>query len=84
MLTTEDIKIDRATAPGRAARAEAEVERLRVDAGRYRWLRSRNADTIDRGGVFAGKTPDNLILTEVDLDQAIDAAMAQTSEPVGA
>ncbi len=52
-----------------------EIERLRIDAARYRWLRSRDLDTISKGGVFAGMTPENVILNEEDLDRAIDAAM---------
>lgn len=44
------------------------------DAARYRWLRSRDLDTIKAGGVFAGKTPDNVVLNGEDLDAAIDAA----------
>ena len=45
------------------------------DAERYRWLRERDLDTIDAGGVFAGQTPQNLVLNGEDLDRAIDAAM---------
>ncbi len=43
---------------------------------RYAYLRSRNLDAIKTGGVFAGLTPDNLVLNEQDLDEAIDKAMA--------
>jgi len=46
-----------------------------LDASRYRYLRSRNLDTIGQGGVFAGMTPENVVLNGADLDQAIDAAM---------
>ncbi len=46
-----------------------------LDAARYQWLRSRDVSTIEDGGVFAGKTPENLILTEDDLDAAIDDAI---------
>lgn len=53
-----------------------EAPKLRMDAGRYRWLRSRDLETISKGGVFAGLTPDNLVLNEETLDQAIDVAMA--------
>ncbi|MDM9555578.1 hypothetical protein QU926_18310 [Pseudomonas asiatica] len=53
-----------------------EAPQLRLDAERYRWLRSRDLETISKGGVFAGLTPDNLVLNEETLDQAIDAAMA--------
>jgi hypothetical protein len=45
------------------------------DAARYRWLRERDLDTIERGGVFAGMTPENYVLNGEDLDAAIDAAM---------
>lgn len=47
-----------------------------LDAERYRWLRSRDLETISQGGVFAGMTPQNVILNEEDLDQAVDAAIA--------
>lgn len=46
------------------------------DARRYRYLRARNLDTIRRGGVFAGKTPDNVVLNGSDLDLAVDVATA--------
>lgn len=49
---------------------------LAMDANRYRWLRSRDLDTIKAGGVFAGLTPDNLVINEEDLDAAVDAALA--------
>ncbi len=55
--------------------AADEIERLRADADRYNWLRTRDLDTINQGGVFAGMTPENVILNEDDLDRAIDAAM---------
>lgn len=44
---------------------------------RYRFLRARDLDTIDKGGVFAGMTPQNLVLNGEELDAAIDAAMAE-------
>lgn len=50
------------------------------DAARYRWLRSRNVDAIESGGIFAGLTPENVVLTGEDLDHAIDAAMVATPE----
>ncbi len=52
------------------------------DAARYRWLRERDVDAIDKGGVFAGMTPQNVVLSLEDLDAAVDAARAQ-SAPVG-
>ena len=42
---------------------------------RYAYLRSRNLDAIELGGIFAGQTPDNLVLNGADLDAAIDDAM---------
>ena len=54
-----------------------EAPQLHLDAGRYRWLRSRDLETISQGGVFAGMTPDNLVINKETLDQAIDAAMAK-------
>lgn len=57
-------------------KAVAELERLTTDADRYRWLRSRDLDTIAKGGVFAGKTPQNVVLNEDDLDRAVDEARA--------
>ena len=42
------------------------------EAMRYRWLRRKNLDTIQRGGVFAGLTPENVVLNGEDLDRAID------------
>ena len=49
----------------------------REDAARYRWLRERDLDTISDGGVFAGVTPDNVVLNGDDLDQAVDAGMSR-------
>ncbi len=63
------------TASGSQQGAECDVER---DAARYRWLRARDLDTIQQGGVFAGLTPDNMILNGADLDEAVDAAMGGT------
>jgi hypothetical protein len=59
-----------------AFEAADEIERLREDAARYRYLRNRPEDTIGKGGIFAGMTPKNVILTEDDLDRAVDRAMA--------
>lgn len=50
---------------------------LRKDAERYQWLRSRDLETITQGGVFAGITPQNMVLNEETLDEAVDAARAQ-------
>ncbi|MGU2021578.1 ead/Ea22-like family protein [Pseudomonas aeruginosa] len=52
-----------------------DYEALRKDAARYRWLRERDLETISRGGVFAGMTPENIVLNLEDLDAEIDAAI---------
>jgi len=49
---------------------------MEKDIQRYHWLRTRNLDTINDGGIFAGQTPQNIVLNGDDLDQAIDAAIA--------
>lgn len=59
---------------------EAENERLEKDANRYKYLRDRNIDTISKGGIFAGRTPDNIVLNGSDLDDAIDQALNQDTE----
>ena len=58
--------------------ARADVADL-ADARRYRWLRSRDPGPDGAptpAGPFIGVVPANLIVTEADADQAIDAAMA--------
>ncbi|KVW15436.1 hypothetical protein WK91_18550 [Burkholderia cepacia] len=52
------------------------LEVAEVYADRYRYLRERPLDAVSDGGVFAGKTPDNVVLNGADLDAAIDAARA--------
>lgn len=49
-------------------------------ANRYAWLRSRDVDAISSGGVFAGMTPDNVVLNGEDLDAAIDAAIERAHD----
>lgn len=66
---------------GAIAGPSAELNSLARDAARYRWLRERDLATITKGGVFAGLTPDNLVLNSIDLDAAIDAAMAIHGAP---
>jgi hypothetical protein len=65
--------------------AAEEISRLRSlldavqvpvrNAMRYRWLRERDVNAIDTGGLFVGMTPNNIVLNGDDLDIAIDAAM---------
>jgi len=67
---------------------ETKVEKLRTerdaataDAERYRWLRSRDLETVYDGGVFVGKTPDNFVLNFEDCDHAVDSARALKEQP---
>lgn len=53
-----------------------EHQAIQTKADRYDYLRERDLDTLHMGGVFAGKTPDNVVLNGEDLDAAIDAALA--------
>jgi len=53
----------------------AENERFKKDAARYQYLRNADINAVYSGGLFAGKTPDNLVLNGEDLDNEIDAAM---------
>ena len=57
------------------AGSTADLER---DAKRYRWLRERDLETIHNGGVFAGVTPANYVINGIDLDNAIDWAIANS------
>ena len=52
-----------------------------LDGRRYRYLRERDLDTINMGGVFAGMTPQNVVLNGDDLDRAVDAALLEAQEP---
>lgn len=72
-----------AEAQRRWPRTDLENEQLRRDASRYRWLRSRDVETIHQGGVFAGVTPDNLVINGEDLDRRVDEAMASSATAEG-
>lgn len=58
----------------------AENEALRKDAERYRVLRQADVDTIHNGGLFAGLTPDNIVINGHDLDRRADAVIAAKKE----
>lgn len=67
-------------------RREPLTDEQRKDAERYRYLRAQPIDCIDAGGIFCGKTPENLVVNGADLDAAVDAAIGradaiQPSEP---
>ncbi len=64
----QDAAAERAATFPKPAPADA------LDAARYRWLRSRDVGAISAGGVFAGMTPDNVVLSGEDLDRAVDTA----------
>lgn len=55
------------------------LEAAELYADRYRYLRERPLDVVSAGGVFAGKTPDNVVLNGADLDAAVDAARTGAS-----
>jgi len=67
-------------AEARAETAERERDEARTDAERYRYLRERDLDTINKGGIFAGMTPKNIILNLDCLDREVDAARAITGK----
>ena len=57
-----------------------ENEALRKDAERYRVLRQADVDTIHNGGLFAGLTPENIVINGHDLDRRTDAVIAAHKE----
>lgn len=48
-------------------------QQVHTYAIRYAWLRARDIETVHAGGVFAGLTPENVVLNGHDLDLAVDA-----------
>lgn len=56
------------------------IKALRKDAERYRVLRQADVDTIHNGGLFAGLTPDNIVINGHDLDRRADAMIAARKE----
>lgn len=52
----------------------------RKNLDRYLWLRRRDLNSIQAGGVFAGMTPRNVVLNGKDLDKAIDDAMGRGAQ----
>lgn len=66
----------------RALAAETRLREAEADAARYRYLRGRDAGPEGRlppDGLFIGMVPENLILTNEDADQAIDALLSSIS-----
>lgn len=54
-----------------------ENKRLAVFENRYQFLRNADIDAIYKGGIFAGQTPENLVINGQDLDDAIDKALSE-------
>jgi hypothetical protein len=50
----------------------AQMDDVLKDAERYRKLRNADIDSVSKGGVFAGLTPDNVVINGEDLDIAVD------------
>lgn len=47
-----------------------------LNSERYMVLRQADVDTIHNGGLFAGLTPDNIVINGSDLDERVDAVLA--------
>lgn len=73
--TYDGVTIEASEEAGHIAALISASADTRRYAERYGWLRDRDLNTIHRGGVFAGKTPENLVLSGADLDAAIDIQM---------
>ncbi len=50
---------------------------------RYAYLRAKPLTAIQDGGVFAGRTPDNVVLNGDDLDNAITTELTHTTTTKG-
>ena len=60
------------------AELEQQLESVRKDAERYRWLRDVTCDLPDNVPVVAARTPDDVVcLVGHEIDDAIDAAMKE-------
>ena len=51
------------------------IQVLKNDAIRYRFLRQADLDSVKAGGIFVGRTPENLVINGIDLDEAIDSEL---------
>ena len=58
-------------------RATGEEAPIAANQRRYLQLRSADIEAIQKGGIFAGITPDNVVVNGEDLDQALDAVRDQ-------
>jgi Lar family restriction alleviation protein len=64
-------------------RALDSIETLLRDAMRYRKLRDADINAIHKGGVFAGLTPDNVVINGADLDIAVDLLIDSPAASTG-
>ncbi|MBD8671667.1 hypothetical protein [Pseudomonas lurida] len=78
-----DAEFEKAATPGAVWRLIEEFEALIAEnrtlhknAERYLVLRQADVDTIQNGGLFAGLTPDNIVINGHDLDDRVDALIA--------
>lgn len=75
--TIDELSDELTAALSRAERLEAECERLRVDAGRYRTLRDSGRYTAGYFGLWSLATG-NMRSTAAELDAAVDAARKES------
>ncbi|PHR91067.1 MAG: hypothetical protein COA69_13525 [Robiginitomaculum sp.] len=68
-MSALDIDTPLQNGPTRFVRDHDELE---LYASRYQYLRNVDLDKISVGGVFAGMTPENVVLNEEHLDLAVD------------
>jgi hypothetical protein len=61
----------------------APMDDVRRDAERYRKLRSADINAVHEGGVFAGLTPDNVVINGEDLDIAVDLLIDDPAASAG-
>jgi hypothetical protein len=59
---------------------EQHIKNVIAAARRYEYLRTRDLDAIGKGGVFAGLTPENMVINLEDLDARIDTEIASQKE----
>lgn len=67
---------DAAPTTARVLRGAADrINALSANAARYEHLRAKDLEQAQSGGLFAGLTPDNVVINGDDLDDAIDREM---------
>lgn len=69
-----------AMTPGAVLALLTENEALRRNAARYLVLRRSDLDTIHNGGLFAGLTPENIVVNGHELDVLVDAVIDSRKE----